>query len=235
MLLASKGADVKAVMSLANTSTFGVISLAETGIRTPKDLEGKSLAITAGDALTQLFPAVARRHDLDLSKIRLVQIDPAAKVAAVLEKRVDALLGGLDDQFFLIRQKGFNPSGMGFAANGANTVGLTIVTLNRMIAQNPGLVKRFVAATQRAWVAAKADPDAAVAAELKSSPDLNVASTKDQLLADLGFLESPATQGKPIGWGAEEDWAATKALLVQYRDLKTDQPAGAFYTNEFLP
>jgi len=48
-------------------------------------------------------------------------------------------------------------------------------------------------------------------------------------------LESPATQGKPIGWGAEEDWAATKALLVQYRDLKTDQPAGAFYTNEFLP
>jgi NitT/TauT family transport system substrate-binding protein len=235
MLLASKGADVKTVMSLANTSSFGVISLAETGIRTPKDLEGKSLAITPGDALTQLFPAVARRHELDMSKIRLVQIDPAAKVTAVLEKRVDALLGGLDDQFFLIRQKGFNPSGMGFAANGANTVGLTIFTVNSLIEKNPGLVKRFVAATQRAWVAAKADPDAAVAAELKSSPDLNAASTKDQLLADLGFLESPATKGKPIGWGSEEDWKATQALLVQYRDLKTDKPASAFFTNEFLP
>ena len=62
-------AGIRTVMSLLNTSGFGVISLAETGIKTPKDLEGKKLAITAGDALTQLFPAVRRlqqaRHRQD--------------------------------------------------------------------------------------------------------------------------------------------------------------------------
>jgi NitT/TauT family transport system substrate-binding protein len=235
MSLASKGADVRTVMSLCNTSSFGVISLAETGIRTPKDLEGKSLAITPGDALTQLFPAVARRHGLEMSKIRLLQIDPAAKISAVLEKRVDALLGGVDDQFFIIRQKGFTPSALGFAANGANTVGLTIMTTNGLIAKDPGLIKRFVTATQRAWIAAKADPDAAVAAELQSNPDLNAPSTKDQLLADLALLNTTATEGKPIGWGAQSDWESTKELLVQYRDLKTDLPATAFFTNDFLP
>src|SRR6185503_12749549 len=57
MRLVSKEAGIRTVMSLLNTSSFGVISLAETGIHTPKDLEGKKLAITAGDALTQLFPA----------------------------------------------------------------------------------------------------------------------------------------------------------------------------------
>ena len=38
---ASKGADIKSVMSLLNSTGFSVVSLAETGIKTPKDLEGK--------------------------------------------------------------------------------------------------------------------------------------------------------------------------------------------------
>ena len=86
-----------------------MISLAETRIKTPKDLEGKQLAITAGDALTQLFPAFAGFNNLDMSKITLVQIDPAGKVVALLEKRVDAILGGLDEQYFPGQAKGRQP------------------------------------------------------------------------------------------------------------------------------
>ena len=58
----------------------------------------------------------------------MVQVDPAAKVVAVLEKRTDALLGGADDQYFLIKQRGVNPSAMRYADWGANIVGMTIVT-----------------------------------------------------------------------------------------------------------
>src|SRR5690349_19598982 len=143
MRLVSKDASIRTVMSLLNTSSFGVISLEETGIRVPKDLEGKKLAITAGDALTQLFPAFASFNKLETSTITLVQIDPAGKVVALLEKRVDAILGGLDDQYFLVKQKGFNPSGLSFAKNGANTVGLTILTQDKTVASKPDLVRRF--------------------------------------------------------------------------------------------
>src|SRR4026209_716136 len=38
---AAKGAEIKSVMSLLNSTGFSVVSLAETGIKTPKDLEGK--------------------------------------------------------------------------------------------------------------------------------------------------------------------------------------------------
>jgi NitT/TauT family transport system substrate-binding protein len=235
MRLVSKEAGIRTVMSLLNTSSFGVISLAETGIRTPKDLEGKKLAITAGDALTQLFPAFAGFNKLDTSKIALVQIDPAGKVVALLEKRVDAILGGLDDQYFLVKQKGFNPAGMGFAKNGINTVGLTILAQDATIADKPDLVRRFVAATQKSWAAAKADPDAAVAALMKAKQGLDSDSQKNQLVADLPNLASTATEGKPIGWGALSDWEATEALLKQYGNLETDKPASAFFTNDFLP
>ena len=155
MRLVSKDAPIRTVMSLLNVSAFGVISLAETGIQTPKDLEGKKLAITAGDALTQLFPAFAGFNKLDTSKITLVQIDPAGKIVALLEKRVDAILGGLDEQFFIVKQKGFTPAGLSFAKNGANTVGLTILTQDATIAAKPDLVRRFVAATQQSWAGGK--------------------------------------------------------------------------------
>jgi NitT/TauT family transport system substrate-binding protein len=235
MRLVSKDAPIRTVMSLLNTSSFGVISLEETGIRVPKDLEGKKLAITAGDALTQLFPAFASFNKLETSTITLVQIDPAGKVVALLEKRVDAILGGLDDQYFLVKQKGFNPSGLSFAKNGANTVGLTILTQDATIASKSDLVRRFIAATQKAWTAARQDPDAAINALLKAKPGLDFESQENQLVADLPNLYSPATEGKPIGWGALSDWESTEKLLKQYGNLETEKPASAFFTNDYLP
>lgn len=235
MLLAAKGAPVKAVMSLLNTSGFGVISLEENGIKAAKDLEGKRLAITAGDALTQLFPAVVKYNKLDMSKIKLVQVDPAGKVVSLLEHRVDALLGGLDDQYFLVKAKGFHPSALAFSQNGANTIGMVILAQDSTIKDKADMVRRFVKATIRSWEAAKKDPDAAVAAALKVKPDLNRESTKEQLLKDISFLESDATKGHPVGWGAPTDWETTKKLLAEYRDLKTDKPASFFYTDEFVP
>src|SRR5215216_2821516 len=68
---AAKGAEVKSVMSLLNSTGFSVVSLASTGIKTPKDLEGKRLAVSPGDPLGQLFQALAAVNKLDTSRITL--------------------------------------------------------------------------------------------------------------------------------------------------------------------
>lgn len=235
MLAAAKDAPAKAIMSLLNTSGFGVIFLKESGIQTIKDLEGKSLAVTPGDALTQLWPAVVAANNLNADKIQLVQMDAAAKPVAVMEKRVDALLGGIDDQFFLIKYKGFEPGQIRFADVGVNTIGMTILVHPDLIKENAEAIRGFVRATIRGWEEAKKDPDAAVQAALKVKPDLNAQSTRDQLMVDISLLESPGTKGKPIGYGAPEEWEQTLQLMKKYRDLQTDKPASFFYTNEFIP
>jgi len=231
---AAKGAEVKSVMSLLNSTGFSVVSLAETGIKTPKDLEGKKFAVSAGDPLGQLFRALAAHNKLDMSKITFVQVDPAAKVVAVLEKRVDALLGGADDQFFLIKYKGQEPAALRYADHGANIVGMTILTQEATIKNKADLVRRFVKATARSWEEARKNPEAAVDATMKVKPDLNRASQIDQLKVDIELLDSPNSKGR-IGWGDQKDWDQTIALLKQYRDLQTDKPWTAFHTNEFLP
>ncbi|HWM41288.1 MAG TPA: ABC transporter substrate-binding protein [Burkholderiales bacterium] len=233
IVTASKGADVKSVMSLLNSTGFAVISMASTGIRTPKDLEGKRLAVSPGDPLGQLFQAVAAVNKLDMSKISLVQVDPAAKVVSVLERKADALLGGADDQYFLIKQRGIEPAALRFADHGANIVGMTVLTKGELIKSKPDLVRRFVRASARSWEEAKKNPGAAVDAALKVKPDLNRQSTLDQLIVDIELLDSPNSRGR-IGWGAQADWDQTLTLLKKYRGLETSQPWTAFHTNEFV-
>ena len=233
ILTASKGADVKSVVSLLNSTGFAVISMASTGIRTPKDLEGKRLAVSPGDPLGQLFQAVAAVNKLDMSKITLVQVDPAAKVVSVLEKKADALLGGADDQYFLIKQRGIEPAALRFADVGANIVGMTVLTKGELIKTKPDLVRRFVRASIRSWEEAKKNPGAAVDAALKVKPDLNRQSTLDQLMVDIELLDSANSKGR-IGWGAQADWDQTLTLLKKYRGLETSQPWTAFHTNEFV-
>jgi NitT/TauT family transport system substrate-binding protein len=229
-----KGAEVKSVMSLLNSTGYSVVSLASTGIKTPKDLEGKKFAVTAGDPLGQLFRAMAAYNKLDMSKISFVQVDPAAKVVAVLEKKVDALLGGADDQFFLIKYKGEQPAALRYADHGANIVGMTILTQEATIKNKADLVRRFVKATARSWDEAKKNPEAAVDATMKVKPDLNRNSQLDQLKVDIELMDSPNSKGR-TGWGDQKDWDQTIALLKEYRDVQTDKPWTTFHTNEFLP
>jgi NitT/TauT family transport system substrate-binding protein len=169
-----------------------------------------------------------------MAKIKFVQVDPAAKVVAVLEKRADALLGGADDQYFLIKYKGQEPAALRYADYGANIVGMTILTQGDTIRSKPDLVRRFVKATVRSWEEAKKNPAAAVDAALKVKPDLNKQSTLDQLKVDIELLDSKYSKGK-IGFGAKQDWDGTIALLKRYRDVKTDKDWTFFHTNEFLP
>jgi NitT/TauT family transport system substrate-binding protein len=234
ILTAAKGADVKSVMSLLNSTGFSVISLASTGIRSPKDLEGKRLALSPGDPLGQLFQALAAVNKIDTSRISMVQVDPAAKVLAVLDKRADALLGGADDQYFLIKQRGLEPAALRFADHGANIVGMTILTKGELIKTKPDLVRRFVRATAKSWEEARKDPGAAVDAAIKVKPDLNRQSTLEQLEVDFELLDSRNSRGR-IGWGVQADWDQTIALLKQHRGLSTDQPWTSFHTNEFVP
>jgi len=231
--LIAKGGEIKSVMTVLSSTGFSVVSLASAGIKTPKDLEGKSLAVSPGDPLRQLFEALAAHHKLDLSKISFVQVDPAAKVVTVLEKRADALLGGADDQFFLIKYRGQEPAALRFADNGANIVGMTIVTAAATIKNKPDLVQRFVRASIKSWDEAKKNPDAAVDAAMKAKADLNRQSTKDQMLVDFELMDSPNVKGR-TGFGDERDWKQTIELLKKYRGLETTSDWTAFHTNDFV-
>ncbi len=235
MLSAAKGVPVKAVATILNVLPYAVVSLEEKNIRVAKDLEGKSLAITPGDGLTQTWPAVVAANKLNADSIKLVHMAPQAKIPAVTERQVDALLGGADDQALTIEAKGFKTRALKFVDMGVPLVGFTIFAHQDTIKERPDLVRKVVAASIKGFEDALREPEAAVAAVKKIAPLVDTDVVRRQLAVDLALLFGKANPQKRVGYGPPEDWAETLELLKKYRGLETTLPATAFYTNEFLP
>jgi NitT/TauT family transport system substrate-binding protein len=231
----SKGAPVRSVLAITNSSPYAVTVRADSGIKTIKELAGRTIASAAGEAGLQLFPAFLNRNGVAVDQVHILRVEGSGKMVAVAEKRADGLMSGLDNQSLTLRAEGIDVIDFGYAANGVNTVGLTIHTHRDTIAGNPDLVRRFIKATLRSFTAAIADPAASVQAGIAVKPDLDPKLALAQLKVGLSLIKSDASKDLPQGAFALKDWQDTEALMKTYQDLHTDLKPEDFFTNEYLP
>ena len=231
----TKGAPIKAVMGIMNTTPFAIIAREDANVKTLKDLEGKTIAGTAGEAGLTIMPALIKANKLDEAKVNILRVDGAAKLVAILEKRADAMLGGSENQPFILEQKGLKTTVLNYADFGVNTMGLAIHVHADTLKDKPMLVEGFIRATQKAYADAEKDPASAIAAGLKVKPDMEKDLALKQLNAGLKLVRSRAAPTAPIGQMQAGDWDMTLGLMKEYQELKTDLKADAFYTNAHLP
>ncbi len=231
LVVASQGVPVKAVMMMTKCN-LGVVTLKDRlVIRSARDLIGKKVSATPGDGNTQIWPAVLAANGMKASDVELVYLDGTAAVAALRTGRVDAAFCGISDQPVTLRKAGFPAVAVTFADLGVPTLGSALITHQDTIREKPDLVRRMVTATQRSWIAALEDPKAAVQALVKiAETPLNA-----ELLANsLEVFQGLATGAKPTGRIEPAALQQTLDVLKQHGGLKTDRPADAFFTNDFI-
>ncbi len=226
----AKGLPVKAVFSLMNKSTLAVVSPEAKPIRSAADLKGKTFVTLGGSAAQQLFQAVLAVNHLASDDVRVVAVDAAAQYTTLMSGQVDGLIIGLDGIPDL-EARGFKYHVINFADLGVNTPVSSVATTAAAIDGKSDLVHRFLVVTRRAWDEAQKSPDAVVDACMKQKPTGSREAFRKQLDLVLGVLFSDATKGHPVGWGAETDWEAALKIQKEYRNVKTDQPISAFFTN----
>lgn len=231
----TKGAPIKAVMGVMNTTPFAVIAREDANIKSIKDLEGKTIAATSGEAGLTIMPALIKANKLDEAKINFLRVDGAAKLVATLENKAHAMLGGSENQPFILEQRGLKTTIINYADFGVNTMGLAIHVHNDTLKDKPKLVEGFIRATRKAFADAEKEPSAAIAAGLKAKPDMDKDLALKQLNAGLKLVRSRAAPAAPIGQMIAGDWEMTLNLMKEYQELKTDMKADAFYTNAHLP
>jgi NitT/TauT family transport system substrate-binding protein len=227
----AQGLPIKAVMVLA-WSNLGFMWLEDkVTIRDAKDLKGKRISATPGDGNTQLWPAVLAANGLTAKDVDVVYLDATAAVAALRTARVDVAMCGVSDQPVTLRNAGFKAKAMTFAEAGIATLGSALITHRDVIAGQADLVRRMVAATQKSWAAGLKDPKAAVEAVMKiTETPLNRNILHDSLLV----FQKLATGTEPIGFVEPAAMERSLELLKKFGGVKTDSPATAYYTNEFL-
>jgi len=231
----SKGAPVKAVMAITNSSPYSLAVRADSGIRTLKDIEGKTVASAPGEAGLQLLPALFARNGVDIDKVKILRVEGAGKMVAIAEKRAEGVMAGLDNQSLTLPKEGVPIIDFAYSKYGTNTVGLTIFTNNDLIREKPDLVRRFVKATVRSFEAAIKDPEASIKAGQKVKADMETALSLAQLKVGFGLMKTDATAKLPTGAFAQKDWEDTLELMKKYMALETSMKATEFFTNDFLP
>ena len=87
----ARGTTVKVVGMVFDKTPLNIFSRKEKPVTNPKDLEGMTIGAPPGDGQRQMWPAFAKANNIDESKVTWVNIEPAAKIAALAEKRVDTV------------------------------------------------------------------------------------------------------------------------------------------------
>lgn len=234
MGLVSKGLNVKIVTSYLRTSPLGIIFPVKNGWKEWKDMAGARLGFSAGGATAVLYSALAKNVGLE-GKVTIVNIEPAAKPIALLEGRVSAIDSFSFLQIPFLRSKGLETTAFSYASGGVNVPGLALLTHSDYVTEKKDVVQRMVNATREALALVQKEPDAAIDALIKVSPNQERQTALEVLKGSLELFDSAASKGKPLGWTPPEDIKHAQDILVQGQMIEKPVPIETYFTNAFIP
>ena len=232
----AKGMSIRTVAGIYRRNPTAVTVLADSDIKAPKDLEGKSIAITPGSAQFQQWPAFAKGCHIDLDKVRVVSVDPAGTPPALITGQVQAMAGFAQGQVPTVEIRGGKKVRLFWYADcGVTAVSNGIVVHNDFLKEEPELIRSFVTASVKGFLYGRAHPDEMVAAVKTFSPTVEPAIVLREAELSWQNWVTPNTVGKPLGWMSDKDWAQTVEVLKAYGGVTTPLEARQLYTNDFVP
>jgi NitT/TauT family transport system substrate-binding protein len=203
-VMSTPASHVKAIMSIDFEVPHAVIVRAETGIRSFADLAGHSVATAPTASSNLFFPLVLKAAGADISKIRIVSVDPSALAPMLLTKRVDGVMMWMTNLEPRLKPEadkvGIELVALPFVAVNGDMYGSVIIANEQTLAGQPDLVRRFVRALRRSYLYMRDHPEA-TAAHVKSlipqqNLDTETASVKDSLKYMFTWKDDEHTFGR---------------------------------------
>ena len=231
-LTAEDPLPVKAIATIIQHNTSGFVTLADSGIESPADFEGKTYAGWGGPGESAVLEACMTQAGADFSKLNMVISDGSGFEA--LGKSCDIMWFFEAWDSIMAEMNGCQLNYMACRDLDERLDYYTpiIITSDAVIESDPEMVSAFLRATEKGYQDTIADPDGA--AEILSSHapnyDLEMLKLSQEYLADK-FMEDTDT------WGVMKDevWDNYSAFLQEYGIIDEVLPADQCYTNEFLP
>jgi NitT/TauT family transport system substrate-binding protein len=200
---ANENVPVKAIMLYVTRDMLTMWVRDEGVIKTPKDLEGRLIATTAGNTHYILFPLFAKAAGFDASKVRWVTVDGAVMGPMLVNKQVDAV------PYFWYHgarirpqatERGINLKPFPYADYGLKLYSSSLVVRDETIQKDPDMLGRFVRATLKAMRWAAENVDEATRATMKHNAEATFEATKGEwdLSKQFIFVEESQKDGQGI-------------------------------------
>lgn len=238
MRLTQPQTDVVTPFVLQQGSPLAAMTLRRTGIRTPKDLEGKRIAAPETDAGRQLFPAFARAAGIDSSRITWMTVTPQLREPMLARGDADAITGFETSGVFSLRAVNVNATdivSMRYSSVGVQLLSTAMLVRRPYAEANPRVVTAMIRAIVRGHIDAFRDPDAAIAALVRRDATAPVALEKERLIANFEFIRTPEVLSGGFGnLPAPRVQGAIDTIRTAF-DIATPLAASDLYMPQFLP
>ncbi|MFQ5912693.1 MAG: ABC transporter substrate-binding protein [Nitrospinota bacterium] len=234
----TKGIKAKQIAMVMAKFQETLYFFADSGIKTPKDIEGRR--ITGGPKASSdilMWPVLAKAQGIDTSKVQILYMTSGAKAASLGKGQVDVVIdfhSQLPRYLNLANQSGkklvvqlWEDFGIDLYANG-------LIASDETIAKRKDLTRRFLRGYFEAQRWAFRNRKASVDLFLKKYPEQNRAGALQA--QDLFFFHffDKFTDKFGLGYMDREKMANSINLTLQARGIKTKLDPSELYTNEFV-
>lgn len=233
---ANEGIKAKAVYLVAQNTLATYIALRESGISSPKDFEGKTIGDPAGSTTTVLFPLYAKRAGIDASKVRFIPSAPPALPSLLASKRIDlAAQFTLGLPLFSAAAGGKPVVSFPYYKYFPGFVGTAVLVSDEWIARNPGLLRRFLRATDKGLRWAMQNPGRAGAILNEMEPLANPIIAAKELRLLKPHVRTKFTLKN--GYGAFEKRRIDSTISIMHNFFKPKERVTArdIYDDRFVP
>ncbi len=209
---ADPGLPLVSIALIGQRGQQAYAALASSGLQTPKDWEGRTVGYK-GTPPPDLF-ALLKAAGADAQKISLVNVGFDPRI--LTEGKVDVYPVFKSNEPYLIRSWGYELTLWDAADYGVPTLGLTYVTTESILQEQPEALRRFLKAALEGIRYAEQNPDEAIEIVLKyTGPQADPQHMRYMLESELRDAKSPLTDQHGYGWQTAEQWSALADMLVQ--------------------
>jgi NitT/TauT family transport system substrate-binding protein len=234
-----EGMPLKMIGTHLARHPISLFAKAATGIKSPKDLVGKRVALASVASSRSLLPPFLKLNGVDPAKVEMSFMAPGALMAALLEDKVDALVSYLVPFKALLESRGFEEGknlvifrwmDYGFQ----NLAGAGFIVSEETLAKRRDLVSRFVPPIYQGVRQAMEGRGEAVSHVLKYFPERNRQVDLNICEVSLDLQLSDEAKKNKLGWLAREKWEWTQNVWFDLGEIKMKLPVDEYFTNDFL-
>jgi NitT/TauT family transport system substrate-binding protein len=239
ILQISKGLPLQSIAQLTYRNTMGVGVLADSPIKTPKDLEGKTVGWTPTSGEVPFFPVFAKNAGVDESKIKFVNMNIEVRYRALMDKQIDAMtdfgvsaIPPLVTQGFPVRFMLYSNYGMGMYES-------SLMAQPKMVKEKPDLCQAVVDGALEAVAFTFLNLEESLDIFLKEVREAGLTTKgRDNVKLGLGIFQFSALAEEArvhgLGWGDPKKFAEMNDLVATYLTKGGQKPSvEELFTNRF--
>jgi NitT/TauT family transport system substrate-binding protein len=234
----SRGTPVQIVAQFGYVPTT-IMWREDTPIKKLKDLEGKSWAISPGQAQWYLMPAYCRINKIDFKSIKIQETAAPLQPAALVAKRTDFIVmyrASNDEVAELAATKqGMKLNRIFMKETGLDIYGTGLIVKDQDLKQRPQWVQAYVEGTMEGLRYTRDHQEEALQILLKHKPELDLALTTLQLKNALyEVFIPPESIQSGLGFMKPNIMDKTVRIINDYFDVERKVAAAEVFTNRFI-